>query len=111
MSELEMVSGLESDCQSFCGALRSCPAPKQDLQDLSQCPYTSTWMEFWSGFSLVVASLLALVTKDLLIAGLWEECLVRSVEPARGLISKVCLFCIFAFGREKKKKSVFCHFQ
>lgn len=61
MSKLEMISGVGSEWQSFCGALQSCLALRQDLQDLCQCPCTNIRMEFWSGFSLVIASLLALV--------------------------------------------------
>lgn len=55
----------------------------------------------------------SLASKELLIAGLWEECRVRSVEATRALIRKVLFvlnFFFFASGEDKAGYSVFAIF-
>lgn len=54
----------------------------------------------------------SLASKELLIAGLWEECRVRSVEATRALIRKVLFVLVFFFasGEDKAGYSVFAIF-
>lgn len=53
----------------------------------------------------------SLASKELLIAGLWEECRVRSVEATRALIRKV-LFVLdfFCFWGRQSRIFRLCHF-